>query len=241
MSRDATLAWSLLAAAVAFAVVPFFTPFDGFDPDRFPIPQQDPPIQPAGWAFSIWGVIYLWLIASAAMGVLRHREDPAWSPARPWLLASLAVGIPWLPVAGVSPLAAFVMIWLMCLTAIAALARTPLADRVWFRAPVALYAGWLTAASWVSVALNGAGFGLLAGETAWAIIAIIGALLMALAVLALVPRVPEFAAAVIWALFGIAMKSADGANVVAILAAGGAILVAVVALRNWRVRAVRPA
>jgi hypothetical protein len=39
----------LLVAAVAFAVVPFFTdPFTGFGPDRFPVPVDDPPIQPAG-------------------------------------------------------------------------------------------------------------------------------------------------------------------------------------------------
>ena len=31
--------------------------FGGFDPSAFPIPQTDPPVQPEGWAFSIWGVI----------------------------------------------------------------------------------------------------------------------------------------------------------------------------------------
>lgn len=241
MSRNTLLAWAVLAAAILFAVVPFFTPFDGFDPERFPIPQREPPVQPAGWAFSIWSVIYLWLIASAAYGVWRRPDDPAWAPARPWLLASLAVGVPWLPVAGVSPIAALVMIWVMCLTALAALARSPAEDRLWFRAPVGLYAGWLTAASWVSVALNGAGFGIVAGEFAWAVVAILCALAMAHMVLTRIARIPEFALAVIWALIAIAVKTAEDHLILTILASVGAIDLAIMAVRNWQSRAAAPA
>jgi hypothetical protein len=69
----------VLVAAVAFAVMPFFTdPFTGFGPDRFPVPVDDPPIQPAGWAFAIWGVIYLWLLASAGFGLIKRDTDPGW-------------------------------------------------------------------------------------------------------------------------------------------------------------------
>ena len=52
--------------ALAFALAPALTnPFTGFTADQLPVPQIDPPIQPAGYAFAIWGLIYLWLIASA--------------------------------------------------------------------------------------------------------------------------------------------------------------------------------
>ena len=45
-----TLALLVLLAAVGFAVSPLLFPgFAGYDPDRFPIPQPDPPIQPAGF------------------------------------------------------------------------------------------------------------------------------------------------------------------------------------------------
>lgn len=241
MERNRLMAWAVLAASLAFAVVPFFSPFNGFDPDRFPVPQVDPPVQPAGYAFSIWGVIYLWLILSAVFGLWKRADDAGWASARPWLLVSLAFGIPWLPVAGVSPLAALVMIWAMLLAALVALAKTPLADRWLFRAPVGLYAGWLTAASWVSVALNGAGFGILAGETAWAFVAIIGALLMLHLVLARLDRIPEFAFAVAWALVAIAVKSWESDPGLAVLPAAGALGACVVAVRNWRGRPSRPA
>ena len=60
------LALLTLALTASFAVAPAITePFTGFRPDQLPIPQTDPPIQPAGWAFSIWGLIYGWLIVSA--------------------------------------------------------------------------------------------------------------------------------------------------------------------------------
>jgi len=45
----------VLIAALAFAITPFLSPeFGGFDPNLYPMPQDDPPVQPAGWAFSIW-------------------------------------------------------------------------------------------------------------------------------------------------------------------------------------------
>ena len=46
-------------AALAFAASPLLVPgFGGFDPNRFPVPQENPPVQPAGYAFAIWGLIY---------------------------------------------------------------------------------------------------------------------------------------------------------------------------------------
>ena len=63
--------WAILVliAAIAFALSPVIFPgFAGYDADLFPIPQENPPVQPAGWAFSIWGLIYLWLILGALEG-----------------------------------------------------------------------------------------------------------------------------------------------------------------------------
>ena len=77
------LAVFLLGAAVLFALSPLLTePFSGFTEDQLPIPQMDPPVQPAGYAFSIWGVIYLWLIASTGFGLFRRDTDPRWSGSR---------------------------------------------------------------------------------------------------------------------------------------------------------------
>ena len=77
-----TRIWSILTliAALAFAASPWLAPgFNGFSPDQFPVPQDDPPVQPAGYAFAIWGLIYVWLIAGAAYGAVKRGDDPDWA------------------------------------------------------------------------------------------------------------------------------------------------------------------
>lgn len=198
----------ILAAALAFALSPLMTTgFNGFSPDQFPVPQIDPPIQPAGWAFSIWGLIYLWLIASAGYGVLKRDTDAGWEATRWPLLISLTVGAAWIPVANLSPLWATVLIWIMWIGAVTALLRSPGHDTWWLRAPIGLYAGWLTAASCVAMAI------LLTGYGATPVLPIHAAiLLLALALASLIQRRqpgPAYACAVIWALVGIAVANTD--------------------------------
>lgn len=218
----------LLAAALAFAAGPLFSTFDGFDPALYPVPQVDPPAQPAGWAFAIWGPIYLWLLAHAAFGLARRRHAPEWDAPRVPLAASLAVGAPWLWVAGFSPLLATAMIWAMLAGALAAVLRTTAqADRALLLPPVALYAGWLTAASCVSVALVLAGWGW-AGEVTAAWIALALALVIGAAVQWRLARAPEYGAAIVWALVAIAVE-APGA--LAVGASGGAAVMAALAFR----------
>ena len=222
-----------LAATLAFVLSPFWSRgFNGFEAGQFPVPQNDPPGQPAGYAFSIWGLIYLWLLASAAYGLVRHADDAAWDAPRIPLIVSLTVGAAWLPVAQISPLWATAMIWTMLIAALLAL-RSTRADRWWLAGPVALYAGWLTAASSVSVALIGAGYGLMAGAAAWAFIALAIALGVAILVLRRLAPPPEYALAVIWALVGIVVANVSGGTLaVAIAAALGAALLVLLTLRG---------
>ena len=223
----------LLAATLLFAAAPFVTPgFGGFTPDQYPVPQVDPPVQPAGWAFSIWGVIYLWLIASAGYGLLRRADSADWARARPWLLASLAPGIAWLWVALQSPVWAAVLIWWMTLTALGAVKRAGHEDRWWQREAYGIYAGWLTAAACVSLGLLGAGWGL-AGQTVAAVAAILFALAIALIVQRARPDILSYPLAVIWALAGIVAQNVTLGNlpVMALAALGIVLLAARIALR----------
>ncbi len=159
----------VLLAAILFAASPLFTDgFNGFEPGQFPVPQDDPPVQPAGYAFSIWGLIYLWLIIGAGFGLLKRSDDPDWEAMRPPLVVSLVIGAAWLPVANVSPVIATILIWVMLGTAFLSLFRVGDTDRWFQQAPVAIYAGWLTAASSVSIGLLLGGYGLLSGT--WAAI-----------------------------------------------------------------------
>ena len=113
MSRS-LIALLTFLLAIGFALSPFFVSgFNGFSPDQFPIPQDNPPVQPAGYAFSIWGLIYVWLIVGMGWGLWKRREDYLWHDMRLPLALSLFVGCFWLAVAVASPIWASVLIWVM--------------------------------------------------------------------------------------------------------------------------------
>lgn len=201
MSR--ILALLVLVATVAFAVSPFISAgFNGFSPAQFPIPQDKPPVQPAGYAFSIWGLIYIWLIAGAAFGLLRRADDPDWADMRLPLLVSVTLGAAWIPVANINPVGATVLIWLMLGTALLALFRVGDTDRWWQQTPVAIYAGWLTAASSVSIGLLLGGYGILPPTLA-ALVGLGIALALSLVVQYRLHRAPEYGMTVIWALVAV--------------------------------------
>ena len=218
MNNQTLVAFALAAATFLFVGSSFVTPFAGFRPDQFPVPQDDPPAQPAGYAFAIWGIIYLWLIISTVFGALKRSADTAWAAARLPLLGSVGIGIFWLAIASQSPIAATIMIWGMLAFALWALVRTPRKDRWLFRAPVALYAGWLTAASSVSLGLLGAGYGIVMGETGWALVVAALATGLGIIVMRSTADIPEFGIAVAWALFAVAVKSVQSHTMVAIIA-----------------------
>jgi hypothetical protein len=221
---------------LTFLISPAFTePFSGFRADQLPIPQTPPPIQPAGYAFAIWGVIYLWLILSAAYGLFRRAGDPGWNRGRLGLIISLALGTPWLWIANHSAIWATIVIFGMLAGAIAALLTAPKTDRWWLQAPVALYAGWLTAASFVSLGSMAAGYGILTDGTGWAWIGISGSLLTGLAVLWAKPQAPEIASTLVWALVGIIVANGLTFNSVSLLSAAGIIILGLMLTRSrWQ-------
>lgn len=220
------------ALAVAFLTLTFVLsplasePFTGFRADQLPFPQIDPPVQPAGYAFAIWGVIYIWLVVSAGFGVLRRASAADWDHVRWPLTLSLLAGTPWLWVATRSALAAGVLIFVMLIPAVIALLRTPVRDRLWLRTPLALYAGWLTAASCVSLATIAAGYGIGLGAYFWAVIGIGLAFVIARWTQARRVDTPEYSLAVIWALIGIVVANGAVYPGLAGMAAAGALALA---------------
>ena len=231
-TRNILWAVGVLLAALAFGLSSFIVPdFGGFDADQFPIPQEDPPVQPAGYAFAIWAVIYLWLVAGAIYGLVARAAAADWAEMRPYLTLSLVVGAGWLPVAKLSALAAAVLIWVMLIPALMALFRAPLLDRWWARAPIGLYAGWLSAASFVAIGLCLAGGGVM-GEVQAAILCLLLAVGLASYVQIAIEGVPEYGFAVVWALVAVAVNTlTSGAILVTILALAGAVIIGLLAIR----------
>lgn len=229
-----------LIVTLAFAAGPFLFPdFDGFAPDRFPIPQTNPPLQPEPFAFGIWGLIYLWLIGSAIFGLWQRRDDADWGEMRPALIMSLALGAAWLALAKENPLIATIMLWGMWATALSALFRAPERDKSWAAWPLGLYAGWLSAAACLATSLVIAGYGLLDRDMT-AVLTLGLAIVLAAGFQLWLGRAPTFGLAVIWALVAIYMANDTIDPQIAGLSMGGAIGVGALTLfasfREWRGR-----
>ncbi|SLN55173.1 hypothetical protein [Roseisalinus antarcticus] len=232
------LAIATLILSVTFAGAPLITPpFAGFDGAQLPIPQDSPPIEPAGYAFGIWGLIYLWLLVSAVFGLRKREDDPAWEAPRAWLVPSLLLGTPWLWVAGQSAIWATVMIVAMAATAVMALKAAPWFDRWTLQAPLGIYAGWLTAASFVSLGSTLAGYGILFDATGWAYVGIVIALVTAIAIQDWLEKAPEYGLTVTWALIAVIVQNGSDKLALSIIAAAGAFVLTAMAIRI----ALRPA
>lgn len=229
------LALILVLATIAFAVAPFITPpFTGYEPGQFPVEITRHAIQPAGYAFAIWSVIYLWLILHAGFGLWQRQDDPAWSLVRPPLTVALVLGTVWLAIAGASPVWATAVILVMAAAAITAFLRAPTEpDRWLLSAPLAIFAGWITAASLVSTGILLTGYGYTENDEA--------AFDMLGAILILVPliqsckaRMPVYSLTVVWALVGVAVANWGTETLVAWVALGITALVLAAAGWLWR-------
>lgn len=227
------------AATLAFAVgqvaLPGLLFANGFEPAQAPRPSAGPtPVEPAGYAFIIWGLIYLCALAYA---LYQARPTLAGDPllARIGWLTAGGYGLTclWLVVARVGPLWATVPViaGMLCLLASAFLiaCRWPgraSAGRRWLvTTPLALFAGWLTAATFVNAAevlpLYGFGrFGLSVEAFSLGIVA--AASLLALVILRLSRWNLAYGLTVTWALGGIVVANLqrDLSTAVALLAGG---------------------
>jgi hypothetical protein len=222
----------LLLATIVFVTAPLYTPpFTGFDPGEFPVAIPNPAIQPAPYAFSIWGLIYLWLLVHATFGVLRRANHPDWARVRFPLTVSVALGAVWLAIAGASSEWATVVIWVMLAGAMAAFLMAPTEpDRWLLSAPLAIYAGWLTAATAVSSGILLGGYGVLS-DTAAALVMLGIVLAVAFVVQARKPRMPLYGVTIVWALVGVIVTNLGSEPVVAGAATAG--VLAIMGTLGW--------
>ena len=216
------LAPFVLLLSLAFALSPAVNGgFPGFSPTQFPIVQSRWPVQPVGWAFSIWGPVFLGLIASAGWGLWRRRNDPQWQAMRVPLAVSLAIGTLWITVANVEPLIATVMIIFMAAAATEALLRAPREFAAW--GPVGLYAGWVSAAAGVAIGAVLSGYGVLSPQiAALAILVVLS--LVGVAVIWVCPAPPGYLFGLCWAYMGVIVAGLDPLNAAVVALSGVAIL-----------------
>lgn len=228
----------LLVATLAFGIAPFVTPpFTGYDPGLFPVQIERPSIQPAGYAFAIWSVIYIWLIAHAGFGLWKRAENPSWDVVRPPLTVAVLVGAVWLAIAGASAIWGTVTIWIMAVAAITAFLRAePNVDRWMLSGPTAIFAGWLSAAAAVSTGVLIAGHGWLSdSQSAAAMLVLV--LVIAVSVQMRRPLMPVYGLTVIWALAGVVVANWAPNLTVAALAGSGILVMILTLLASRRASA----
>jgi hypothetical protein len=234
-----------LALAVAQIALSSLLFRGGFEAAPGPVPVSGPaPIVPAGYAFAIWGPIYLGSLAYAVYMALPQNWAAPLFREIGWLTAIGFLGCAiWLLAAKYGPYAATVPIIALMLIGILTafiIARERLADgpalQYWLvAAPLALYAGWLSVATFANTSEVLAGYGFERfglGVTAWALLLLCGALAVALGGLWLSGGDYVYAGTVIWALAAIAAANfarGDGGATIAAFSVTGALAVAAAA------------
>ncbi|WP_197285509.1 hypothetical protein [Pedobacter sp. R20-19] len=186
---------------------------------------------PAGFAFSIWGLIYLGLLGFIFYTGLKAKKDPRRSAVLLkigwWFVLSSLVNSCWVVAwlydyIGLSVVIMAVL--LFCLVKIIMNTRMeldshPLKDYLFIYWPFALYSGWITVAFIANISayltkIGWEGWGI--SEVSWAIIMICAAGIVNI-IMVYTRNLREFAAVGIWALFAISVSNnanPDGGNIV---------------------------
>lgn len=205
------------------------------------------PVTPAGYAFSIWGLIYLACLALAVYQALpaQHSREvhrrTGW-----WLSVAFAAAAVWVPIFATRTLwlAQVVILGLLvCLVvAVRGLVRSgPAADRreqFALRLPVTLYLGWVTLATAAGFGTTFRSFGLAEEGTATTLVSlllVLAATVFSVVVVGRFVAVAAFTFTAGWALVAIVVASSSLAVKVAAVA-GLALVLAVLVVRTGRSR-----
>lgn len=179
---------------------------------------------PAGFTFSIWGVIYLALLLFVFWQALpAQRNNALLTRVGPWFKLNCAANATWLIAWHYDLIAVSVGIMLVILTTliiiyrnlITAVEDASLVQRVALHGPFSLYTGWVTLATIANISVLQNAMALddaLLPAVAWTLtkLALAGAIG---ATMALRFRDPVFVLVIAWGAWGIAVKQADTAAV----------------------------
>ena len=250
-SADMTRRMIVLAAAIFAVLIAYGQMAIGWGqtPEEFSS-DSDATLRVAGYAFSIWGLIYLGLIAYAIRQALPRTGESSLLHRLGWPSAAALLGIGWWIVASAMDwetttivlIFGSMLVLLIPLLANAATIRAlPRTDRerwlvVW---PLALLAGWLTIASPVNLLTVLTGNDALPpplSPTSWAALAVGVVTALGLGV-TWVLRTPAYALPIVWGLVGafVAEQTRNTPLAMTALAAAGVLLVGAVIL-TFRLR-----
>jgi len=182
-------------------------------------------ITPAGYVFSIWGIIYILLGVFVVFQALPSQQGRDFQKQIGWLFAlSSLANIAWLFLWQFEYLSLSVVLMFLLLSSLILIylrlgigkSKVGMREKLAVHLPFSVYLGWITIASIANVAatlvsIKWDGFGI-SPET-WAAVIIAVALLIAILVVASRKDV-AYALVIIWALVGIAVKQSGNQTIV---------------------------
>jgi len=222
MMKDTVRQWVNVLAVMAVIVVnglanalPINGQTTGEISDRFQVY-----FVPAGYVFSIWGLIYVGLIAFAIYQALpAQRDNPRLRGIGYWFAGSCVANIAWIflwhyevfPLTLVAMLALLLLLIAIYLRLDIGRAQVPAAEKWLVHVPFSIYLGWITVATIANVTslldyLNWNGWGI--SPEAWTVIMLVAAVGIASAV-SLTRGDVAYMLVIVWAFAGIAVKHAS--------------------------------
>ncbi|MBD2844092.1 tryptophan-rich sensory protein [Paenibacillus sp. IB182496] len=207
--------------------------------DRYPVQ-----ITPAGYAFSIWSLIYALLLGYVIYQALpRHAGNTGVRAVGIWFLVSCVCNAAWIVLWHYEFLTASVFVMLVLLLSLIAIYRgvrfgggksiRPFAgEYLLLRLPFSVYLGWISVATIVNItvvlyAAGWDGFGL-SGEL-WTML-LLGAGTLLAAVIGIAYRDPTYMLVFVWAFAAISIKQRDASPDVAAVALAAAALILLLAI-----------
>lgn len=236
-----------LAAVVAFNFISQALPLNGQTSAEIANRYRDMLYFPANYAFSIWGIIYTFLIVFGVYQALPSQRDNPYVARIGYLFAaSSAFNIAWLTCFHYNQFALSIVMMLLLLATLLAIyvrigvgvTNVPRAVKIAVHIPFSIYLGWITAATianagYVLVDAGWNGLGL--SPELWAVMMLTVTGLVATALVWL-RRDIAYGLVIVWAVSAIAVRHGAISSVaVAAVAVAGvtAVLVVLVALRMF--------
>ncbi|MDH5831552.1 hypothetical protein QFW80_13600 [Luteimonas sp. M1R5S18] len=232
----------VVLTALAMPLVAWLSNTGAFGPDNGTVSDRYPTLLvAAGYAFSIWGLIFLLDLAYAGWQATgARRRDPTLARVAPWAAAGFVLTTVWMPLFSNEW---FVACLLVIFGAMACLVRCALllsrdaapatGQRLWAWLPLSLHAGWLTLAAFLNLAQVIVAYGWLPADDQlpWSLALFAVAAIVLLALNHRMRGNLAYVAAALWALAAVYVKQSGhdlpGADTAAWLAVAIAVALAV--------------
>ncbi len=187
-------------------------------------------ITPAGYVFSIWGIIYFLLGVFVVFQALPSQKGKEYTKKIGWLFVlSSIINIVWLFLWQYNFLSLSVVLMFLLLISLILIytrlgigkTQAKLSEKLAISLPFSIYLGWITIASIANVSVTLVsvgwdGFGI--GAETWTTLIVVVALVITLIVLA-TRKDLGYGLVIVWALIGIAVKQSANQNILTLLEA----------------------